>query len=85
MPSVATSLWHSLIKLSDGRMRHIAFVKDPDTYWVEIISWNDVAKTKDVTTTDVSTYKMVSPRFSPVAMVRLMTADTHTHTIRTTP
>lgn len=46
-------------KLSDGRMRHIAFAKDPDSYWVEIISWNDVSKTEDVTTTDVSTYKMV--------------------------
>lgn len=22
-------------KLSDGRMRHIAFVLDPDSYWVE--------------------------------------------------
>lgn len=48
-------------KLSDGRMRHIAFVKDPDTYWVEIVSWNDVTKTEGITTTDVSTYKMVSP------------------------
>lgn len=46
-------------KLSDGRMRHIAFAKDPDGYWVEIISWNDVTKTEGVTTTDVSTYRMV--------------------------
>ncbi|KAH6696813.1 glyoxalase I [Plectosphaerella plurivora] len=45
-------------KLSDGRMRHIAFAKDPDGYWVEIISWNDVSKTENVTSTDVSTYRM---------------------------
>ncbi|MDQ1094725.1 lactoylglutathione lyase [Xanthomonas sacchari] len=25
-------------RLSDGRMRNIAFIKDPDGYWVEIIS-----------------------------------------------
>lgn len=47
-------------KLSDGRMRHIAFAKDPDGYWCEIVSWNDVNQTEGVTTTDVSTYRMVS-------------------------
>jgi len=25
-------------RLSDGRMKHLAFIKDPDGYWVEIIS-----------------------------------------------
>ncbi|MFQ6575933.1 lactoylglutathione lyase [Pseudomonas sp. UM16] len=24
-------------RLSDGRMKHLAFIKDPDDYWVEII------------------------------------------------
>jgi lactoylglutathione lyase len=24
-------------KLSDGRMRHIAFIRDPDDYWIEIL------------------------------------------------
>ena len=24
-------------RLSDGRMKHLAFIKDPDGYWVEII------------------------------------------------
>ena len=24
-------------RLQDGRMKHIAFIKDPDGYWVEII------------------------------------------------
>ncbi|CAO1625497.1 unnamed protein product [Jaminaea pallidilutea] len=24
----------------DGKMRHIAFIKDPDSYWVEVISLN---------------------------------------------
>ncbi|KAL2755967.1 hypothetical protein ACRALDRAFT_1070867 [Sodiomyces alcalophilus JCM 7366] len=45
-------------KLTEGRMHHIAFAKDPDSYWVEIISWNDVAKTEGITETDVSTYRM---------------------------
>lgn len=45
-------------KLEDGRMHHIAFALDPDDYWVEIIAQNDVEKTKDVTTTDVQTYRM---------------------------
>jgi lactoylglutathione lyase len=45
-------------KLSDGRMRHIAFVLDPDGYWVEIIGQNDIKSTEDVKTTDVSTYRM---------------------------
>lgn len=44
-------------KLSDGRMRHIAFALDPDGYWVEIIAQNDVSKTEDVKETDLSTYK----------------------------
>ena len=25
-------------RLSDGRMKNIAFIRDPDDYWVEIIS-----------------------------------------------
>ncbi|EGD86477.2 lactoylglutathione lyase [Trichophyton rubrum CBS 118892] len=29
-------------KLTDGRMKHIAFVKDPDGYWVELIRRGDV-------------------------------------------
>lgn len=45
-------------KLSDGRMRHIAFALDPDGYWVEIISQNPVEKTENITTTDTSTYRM---------------------------
>ena len=24
-------------RLSDGRMRHIAFIRDPDQYWIEIL------------------------------------------------
>jgi len=45
-------------KLSDGRMRSIAFALDPDGYWVEIIAQNPVDKTEDVKTTDLSTYRM---------------------------
>lgn len=47
-------------KLSDGRMRHIAFVLDPDGYWVEIIAKNDYRETENVKETDVLSYRMVS-------------------------
>jgi lactoylglutathione lyase len=47
-------------KLSDGRMKHIAFALDPDGYWVEIIGQNPIEKTEDIKTTDVQTYRMVS-------------------------
>jgi len=46
-------------KLSDGRMRNIAFVLDPDGYWVELLSLkNNVEETEGVTTTDNTTYRM---------------------------
>ncbi|KAH8812431.1 glyoxylase I [Xylogone sp. PMI_703] len=45
-------------KLSDGSMRDIAFALDPDGYWVEIIIQKPVQTTENVTTTDVSTYRM---------------------------
>ncbi len=48
-------------KLTDGRMRSIAFVLDPDGYWVEVIGQNPVEKTEGITTTDVGTYRMVRP------------------------
>lgn len=42
-------------KLTEGRMRHIAFAKDPDGYWVEIIRRAD----EDLTpTTDPSSYRL---------------------------
>jgi lactoylglutathione lyase len=46
-------------KLSDGRMRHIAFVLDPDGYWVEIIQQKSIEETADVKETDLTTYLMV--------------------------
>ncbi|KAJ5894912.1 hypothetical protein N7495_006603 [Penicillium taxi] len=42
-------------KLSDGRMKHIAFAKDPDGYWVEIISRADEALS---TSTDPGSYRL---------------------------
>jgi lactoylglutathione lyase len=45
-------------KLTDGRMRSIAFVLDPDSYWVEIVCQNPVHETESVTTTDLQTYRM---------------------------
>ncbi|KAL9099836.1 MAG: hypothetical protein Q9163_004712 [Psora crenata] len=44
-------------KLSDGRMRSIAFALDPDGYWVEIVSFNPVDRTQDVRETDPGTYR----------------------------
>jgi lactoylglutathione lyase len=46
-------------KLTDGRMRHIAFALDPDNYWVEIIGQKALEETENVTETDVGTYTMV--------------------------
>ena len=44
-------------KLSDGKMRHIAFALDPDGYWVEIISFNSIEKTEGVKETDPGSYR----------------------------
>jgi lactoylglutathione lyase len=44
-------------KLTDGRMRHIAFALDPDGYWVEIIGQTTSEETEGVTTTDTSAYR----------------------------
>ncbi|KAK5102920.1 Lactoylglutathione lyase [Lithohypha guttulata] len=45
-------------KLTDGRMKSIAFALDPDNYWVEIIGQKPVDETKDVTSTETSAYRM---------------------------
>jgi lactoylglutathione lyase len=50
-------------KLTDGRMRHIAFALDPDGYWVEIIGQKPVEETESIKETDVQTYRMVSYPF----------------------
>lgn len=44
-------------KLSDGRMRHVAFALDPDDYWVEMVSDNKVEDTEGIKETDPSTYR----------------------------
>ena len=46
-------------KLTDGRMKHIAFALDPDGYWVEIIGQQPLEKTEGVKATDIQTYRMV--------------------------
>lgn len=53
-------------KLTDGRMKNIAFALDPDGYWVEIVSQNrdtkgaeDPNEPTDASATDVKTYRMV--------------------------
>ncbi|OJD36599.1 lactoylglutathione lyase [Diplodia corticola] len=45
-------------KLTDGRMRHIAFALDPDGYWVEVIGQQPLEATENVKETDVQTYRM---------------------------
>lgn len=45
-------------KLTDGRMRSIAFALDPDEYWIEIIGQKPVEETESVKTTDVAKYRM---------------------------
>ncbi|PSK50453.1 lactoylglutathione lyase [Elsinoe australis] len=45
-------------KLTDGRMRHIAFVLDPDGYWVEVIGQKPIEQTENVKTTDTGSYRM---------------------------
>lgn len=47
-------------RLEDGRMRSIAFVLDPDGYWVEVIGQKPVEEAEKETTTDTSSYRMVS-------------------------
>lgn len=44
-------------KLTDGRMRQIAFAKDPDGYWVEIIGQRPLEETEGVNTTETSSYR----------------------------
>ena len=56
-------------KLTDGRMRSIAFALDPDGYWVEIIGQKNVDETKDITTTETSGYRMNH------SMIRVKDAD----------
>jgi len=47
-------------KLSDGRMKSIAFALSPeDNYWVEIIGQNPVTETEGIKETDTTTYRMV--------------------------
>jgi lactoylglutathione lyase len=43
-------------KLTEGKMRHIAFAKDPDGYWVEIIRKTE--EQPSTTETDPKTYRM---------------------------
>ena len=49
-------------KLTDGKMRHIAFALDPDDYWVEVIGQKSIEETENVKETDVSTYRLVKHR-----------------------
>jgi hypothetical protein len=41
-------------------MRHIAFVLDPDGYWVEVIGQKPLEETENVKDTDTGSYRMVN-------------------------
>lgn len=44
-------------RLTDGKMRNIAFVKDPDDYWVEVIPQNPLEQTEGLEETDTQSYR----------------------------
>ena len=44
-------------RLTDGRMRNIAFARDPDGYFVELVPQNPVENTADVKETDTQSYR----------------------------
>ena len=43
---------------TDGQNPNIAFVLDPDGYWVELIRQKSAAETKGMTTTDLESYRL---------------------------
>lgn len=60
-------------KLNQGRSNHLAFVLDPDGYWVEILGHKPVKETENISKTDVTTYRMVrnSPPMSVTKKLEL--------------
>ena len=44
-------------KLTEGKMRSIAFAKDPDGYWVEIIGQKPLKETEGIAETDTLSYR----------------------------
>ncbi len=69
-------------KLTEGRMRHIAFVLDPDGYWVEVVGQKPLEETENVTTTHVSTYRMVGCCSLPSKCVQVLTVPQNHTMIR---
>jgi lactoylglutathione lyase len=45
-------------KLTDGKMRHIAFALDPDGYWVEVVGQKPLEETESVKETNTETYRL---------------------------
>lgn len=45
-------------KLTDGRMKSIAFALDPDGYWVEIIGQKSLEQAENEKSTETSSYRM---------------------------
>lgn len=61
-------------KLTDGRMKSIAFALDPDSYWVEVIGQRPVEQTENTKETDPETYRMVSTSANMTTCCRLSTS-----------
>jgi len=68
-------------KLTDGRMRSIAFALDPDGYWVEIIGQNPVDKTEGVKETKLEKYRFVRLGDSPGDQKLRQAHDIQNHTM----
>ena len=62
-------------KLTDGRMRSIAFALDPDSYWVEIIGQKPIEETEKVKETDTGSYRFVCFQSCSTSIQK---ADPHT-------
>jgi len=68
-------------KLTDGRMRSIAFALDPDGYWVEIIGQNPMDKTEGVKETKLEKYRFVRLGDSPGDQKLRQAHDIQNHTM----
>lgn len=64
-------------KLTDGKMRHIAFALDPDGYWVEVIGQKPLEETESVNDTDVTTYRLVRTIISFISQSLLIHTESY--------
>lgn len=46
-------------KLNEGTYKYIAYVLDPDGYWIELIGQKPIEETEGIKETNVETYRLV--------------------------